>query len=384
MKAVKWITISCVFVGVLLGGFAITKKNIHIWLSDYVIQKVSGVFLKNNSRPKHIMFAFVDHFEPYFGGVSNQEAKAKMERWSRDYPLLAQKHKDADGVMPQHTWFYPQDMIQEDLHFLKELVKLQRGGFGEIEMHLHHQYDTSLGLMKKVGHWKSSMGIVEGGVIREHFAFVAGNWALDNSRSENGKNYCGVNNEITILKKYGCYADYTFPSVGHTSQPSMVNTIFYATDDPLEPKSYDRGVPVEVGKEPSGDLMLIPGAMELRWYFQFGGLKPSIDDSNICETFLPFKERVDTWIESNIHVKGQPAWVFVKVHTHGCEDAIMPVVLGKPVDDMHTYLETHYNDGENYVLHYVTAREMYNIIKAAEAGNTGDPNQYRDFSIKPY
>jgi len=35
----------------------------------------------------------------------------------------------------------------------------------------------------------------------------------------------------------------------------------------------------------------------------------------------------------------------------------------------------------NYVLHYVTAREMYNIAKAAEAGLAGDPGRYRDFEL---
>ncbi len=34
-------------------------------------------------------------------------------------------------------------------------------------------------------------------------------------------------------------------------------------------------------------------------------------------------------------------------------------------------------------LHYVTAREAYNIVKAAEAGKSGDPNDYRDFEIPP-
>ena len=50
---------------------------------------------------------------------------------------------------------------------------------------------------------------------------------------------------------------------------------------------------------------------------------------------------------------------------------------------MHEYLTTQYNDGTLYKLHYVTAREMYNIIKAAERGLTGDPSQYRDLIIAP-
>src|SRR5262249_32297077 len=34
-------------------------------------------------------------------------------------------------------------------------------------------------------------------------------------------------------------------------------------------------------------------------------------------------------------------------------------------------------------LHFVTAREAYNIVKAAEAGHSGNPNDYRDYLIPP-
>lgn len=61
----------------------------------------------------------------------------------------------------------------------------------------------------------------------------------------------------------------------------------------------------------------------------------------------------------------------------------MDTLLGAPIDAMHSYLEERYNDGREYALHYVTAREMYNIARAAEAGKAGDPNQYRDFELKP-
>ena len=59
----------------------------------------------------------------------------------------------------------------------------------------------------------------------------------------------------------------------------------------------------------------------------------------------------------------------------------MDVLLGRPTDDMFTYLEEKYNDGERYVLHYASAREMYNIAIAAGASKTGNPNEYRDFKI---
>jgi hypothetical protein len=61
----------------------------------------------------------------------------------------------------------------------------------------------------------------------------------------------------------------------------------------------------------------------------------------------------------------------------------METLLGAEMDAMHDYLETAYNDGANYVLHYVTAREVYNIVKAAEAGKQGNPAQWRDFILPP-
>ena len=76
-------------------------------------------------------------------------------------------------------------------------------------------------------------------------------------------------------------------------------------------------------------------------------------------------------------VEQAPDWVFVKVHTHGCKEANWDALLGQPMVSLHRHLAERYNDGLNWKLHYVTAREMYNIVRAAEQGLTGDPGQYR-------
>ena len=78
---------------------------------------------------------------------------------------------------------------------------------------------------------------------------------------------------------------------------------------------------------------------------------------------------------------GRPEWIFVKLHTHGCVPANSDVLLGDPICQMHRALQTHYNDGHNWQLHYVTAREMTNIILAAESGLSGNPGEYRDYRI---
>ena len=51
---------------------------------------------------------------------------------------------------------------------------------------------------------------------------------------------------------------------------------------------------------------------------------------------------------------------------------------------MFSYFEEEYNDMQKYFLHYVSAREMYNIVKAAECGEEGNPNRYRDYIIPRY
>jgi hypothetical protein len=108
---------------------------------------------------------------------------------------------------------------------------------------------------------------------------------------------------------------------------------------------------------------------------------PRVENADIRTSNPPSKERVDLWVNANVHVKGQPNWRFIKIHTHGTQDKDMDILLGKPVEDMHQYLNEKYNDGDKYKLHYVSAREVYNIVKAAEAGKIGDPNEYRDFIL---
>ncbi len=79
--------------------------------------------------------------------------------------------------------------------------------------------------------------------------------------------------------------------------------------------------------------------------------------------------------------KGGPEWIFVKVHTHGTQERDMGTLLGAPMRRAFEYLGRRYNDGRQWKLHYVSAREAYNIVKAAEARLDGDPHQYRDHVI---
>ena len=95
--------------------------------------------------------------------------------------------------------------------------------------------------------------------------------------------------------------------------------------------------------------------------------------------------RIDAWVRANIHVQGRPEWRFIKIHTHGATiKADADEILGPEMDAALAYLERNYSDGTNYLLHYVTAREAFNVARAAADGKDGDPMQYSNYLIPPY
>ncbi len=361
---------------------AIRARNMQIWLGSYLWRRRRAVPL---AGPIHVMFCFVDHFEPAWGKVDLFTQRARVDRWCRDYRAMTAGHRDADGRPPQHTFFYPEEEYVEE--HLTKLAALCADGYGEIEIHLHHDNDTADNFKTTISDFNELLHERHGVLPRDpvsgqlRFGFIHGNWSLDNSRGDG--RWCGINNELILLRELGCYADFTLPSAPSDAQTRMINAIYYATDDPLRPKSHNTGVPVRVGGEASGDLMIVQGPLGLNWRQRKFGLIPRIENADVRRGCPPTPERVDAWVRTGIHVEGRPEWVFVKVHTHGTQERDMDTLLGAPADAMHAHLESVYNDGRNFVLHYVTAREVYNIIKAAEAGQTGNPDTYRNYVLPP-
>jgi hypothetical protein len=366
------------------------RRKINIWLPSYVKRILINRIRPSKAKPPfHILFCFVDHFEPGWNKADAVLQRQRVDGWVEKYPVVARQFKDADGYHPRHTWFYPPHYYKDE--HLEKLTSLCISGFGEIELHLHHNRmepfpDTPKTLRDKIERaivTYSKYGIFKtiiDGQKKIRYAFIHGDWALANSRD----GYCGVNDEIAILKDTGCYADFTFPSYMVESQPSSPNTVYYATSNPSRPKSYDAGSPVRVGGGNEGDLMIVQGPLGFRWRGRKRRFFPSVDDGEIAGNNPPTKARVDYWIKTAIHIVGKPEWIIVKVFTHGAALRGHDVLLGEPIMKMHSYLREQYNDGRNFCLHYVTARELYNIIKAAEAGRTGNPSDYRNYLIKPY
>jgi hypothetical protein len=370
--------------------YVIFKRKMQYWILSDIKRGLFRSFQPKPKGPIHIMFAFVDHFEPGNGGASVEEQKARVHAWAEQYPKLAGKHQDSDGICPQHTFFFPPHYDTHD--HLEKIIKLCSAGFGEVEMHLHHDRqepwpDDEVSLKNKI------LGCIEAysryGIFclpdgRKSYGFIHGDWALANSL-KNGE-HCGVNDELSILEETGCYADFTFP-ISNEAQPRLPNTIFYGHSCSSYPKGYNKsGIASKAGNKETKGLLFIQGIIGLRWASRTHLFKPSIEQSNISSNDVSFPNRIDYWVNKSIHVKGKPDWIFIKVHGHGAsaEKADREILLNKDSDKMFNYLEEKYNDIQKFFLHYVSAREMYNIVKAAECGEEGNPNRYRDYIIPRY
>lgn len=362
---------------------SITGRGLRYWLPYYLWQQLLPKEKPDQNKPIHLFVCVVDHFEPFNGPVDYATALKRVKTWQKEYPRFADRHRDADGKPIQHTWFYPPHL---DHSLLPYIVELCQAGYGDIEMHLHHNLmepfpDTSETLRNKILQCIDDYG--KYGIFcqpdgKSRFAFIHGDWSLDNS---GGDHLCGVNDELTILRECGCYADFTFPCLNR-SQPAMVNRIYYAVDDPERPKSYNFGIPVDVGrKEQKNSLVMIQGVLGLR-YNSSKKMKFAVEFSDLDATDPPTPERIDYWVKNALSIKGKPNWKFMKLHTHGAVETRWPANFGKYANKAFEHLTNKYN-AQN-IVHYVSAREMYNLVKFTESASDLDLVDARDYIINPY
>lgn len=357
-----------------------TKKNVHRWAFAYGRHWAGNRLAPRTRGVRHVLFALCDHFEPLWGGAGSARGRERVTRWERGYPVLARGFRDADGYPPRHSFFFPGE--QYSPFYLESLARLARSGLGEVELHLHHDNDDASGLSHDIGAYVRAYG-EHGHLSREdgriRYGFIHGNWCLANSRRD-GK-YCGVDSELRVLFDTGCYADFTFPSAPDETQPTIVNQIYWPRGDLERARAHETGERARVGHAPKDRILMIQGPLAVAR--KNGKLGIRIESAALTAKDPGTLARIDTWVSQAIHVEGRPDWIFVKVHTHGAPEAQAESLLGEPGRAMHRALTSHYNDGKRFALHYVTAREMFNIARAGMDGCSGNPNLYRDYVLPP-
>src|ERR1700719_3055913 len=242
------------------------NRGLDAWLFSYLAGwRKRG--LPGRGDAAHLLLCIADHYEPKRGNATAAVADERIQYWVDNYPRLLGNFRDSDGRAPRHTFFYPQDEYEP--RQVDGLASLCKAGYGEVEVHLHHDNDTAEGLRRKLESFKQILAERHGLLSRQRstgqlaYGFIHGNWALDNSRPDG--RMCGVNNELDVLRETGCYADFTMPSCPSPCQTRKINSIYYAIDDPQRPKSHDTGVDVGTAARPDNALLLIQGPLVLSW-----------------------------------------------------------------------------------------------------------------------
>lgn len=354
------------------------EKNFDRWLGGYARHLARSATDRTYEGTRHVLFAVCDHYEPQWNRPDHATAVARVKAWHERYPEVTAGFVDADGRGPQHSFFFPGEEYHDDYFDL--IDDMVRKGHGEVELHLHHDGATEETMREEVLRYLDIYA-ARGHLPRDpdgriRYAFIHGNWCLANARPDG--RWCGVDAELPLLFETGCYADFTFPAAPDVSQPNIVNQIYWPTGDLARRRAYEQGRPARVGEQFGDRLLMITGP--LSFAMRDNKPIPRLEYGALTAHDPGRASRVKTWVDQNIHIAGRPEWVFVKVYTHGAPEAQGASLLGDGGRSLHEGLAA-YNDGERFKLHYVTAREMYNIAMAAMAGESGDPNDFRDYAL---
>src|ERR1043165_10212511 len=95
------------------GIHTIRRRHLQYWLGSYVRQETVRFFHpRRKSTPMHVLLCVADHFEPSWGGASDDTADTRVAAWLREYPVSLGSFRDSDGRPPRHPFFHPIDEYQ--------------------------------------------------------------------------------------------------------------------------------------------------------------------------------------------------------------------------------------------------------------------------------
>ena len=132
------------------------------------------------------------------------------------------------------------------------------------------------------------------------------------------------------------------------------------------------------------EILGLPVGSVFDWTRRVGGFPlPRLDDGALTTNYPLTPARLERWRRASIGVRGRPQWIFVKLYCHGFFPNDTEHTIGEPIRRfLANELEESARTGD-FVIHFVTAREAFNIAMAAVDGRDGDPGQYRDYRLRP-
>ncbi len=369
-KAIHYIVGTTIALALLLPLVLLYLDTGGMLLGSYFRWEFSTpVDVEQVSFPRDIVVALMFVCEPSVDSVS-------MRDILKAFASLATEHIDSDGRKFQLTLACPGR--NPDSATLNILTEYCRRGLGEIGYLITWDYSSEASMrdeLKKALRRFNSHGWMKTVGSEVRFAVVR-------ERSSGERGEADLRRQASVLSDLGCYADMSFPGARRSRPQSRVNTMFMVSSADSEP--YNESDELRAGRLGKGGLLVIEGPFLIDWTDWRFTIRPYVEEGHLSQEAPPDPGRVDSWIRANVHVIGQPNWIFVKLMIDGLSDAASAQSLRHSLDQSLMYLEEVCNDDELYRLHYVTAREMYNVAMAAQALKSGNAGLFRDYLIEPY
>ncbi|HEY6327707.1 MAG TPA: hypothetical protein VI756_00100, partial [Blastocatellia bacterium] len=162
-----------------------------------------------------------------------------------------------------------------------------------------------------------------------------------------------------------------------------INAIYEYGGDPNRRRCHSSGPSVTAGTLPKLPVIMT-GPLVFDWRGGKRGLPvPRLDGGVLARNYPLDMTRVHNWIKAGISVEGKPEWVFIKLYCHGFFPQDEEYTIGEPIirffDDL---LNQAHRTGE-FKIHFATAREAFNMVMAAAAGEPGEPGEFRNYCFSP-
>jgi hypothetical protein len=359
------------------------------WLPHYTWQRLTR---SPSPGRVHLIFALADHFEPSIVPENGRaraplsEQDRRVKQWCSDYPRSVDSWRDQEGRPLVHSYFYPAE--QYDRGLVDRLAEYCHQGWGELEIHLHHGMDgpdTAENTRRQLVEFRDALVLHHGslcfleGSDQPRYAFVHGNFALANSA---GGYACGVDNEMEILADTGCYADFTMPAAAfHPAQIGKVNSL-YECSRPLNAQApHRKGRDLRLNRSLQTFPIIVQGPLMLDFDRSARNGIGRFENAALTAANPPGLRRLNLWKKAAISVQDRPDWLFIKLHCHSMDPTQREAVMGAAMQRFLAQLVEGAEERRE-ILHFVTTREMVNIIWAACDGREGNPGEYRNYRLK--
>ena len=304
-----------------------------------------------------------------------------MRAWLDGYPALAEPFRDADGRPPRHSFFFPGEEYRPG--YLDALASLARRGLGEVELHLHHDGDTA----RRAAREDRRLPRACTTATATCRATPDGGCATRSSTAT-GASPTPARTAAGAASTTSCRCCST-PAATPTSRSRPRPSVAAADRQPdllarRRPRAAARlgaGERARVGEVRRDRILMIEGPLALA--LRPGRLLACASRTPRSPPTIRRRPRACAAGSARTSTsRGGPS---------GCSSRCTPTARPRAGGGAARRRRAHaarradarYNDGKRWNLHYVTAREMFNIAIAAMDGKNGDPGAFRDHVLPP-